>query len=297
MRNDNKGNVNTSINETSINETSINKTNTIKKFMFSTIANFAGISVVYPFDNIRIKQHNNIKINYKFSYLYNGYTSSLLKQTTYSVPNVFIYSQLLTNYKNTEKKEPSLLTKLAYGSFSGSIAGFLGTPSEVIMVRAISSPNKFPGIIPTIKNTYQTHGLKEFYHGYQPTIIRAFLFNGPKLAFYTECKNKLSNNYPELKGTIKLHAFSAFVSTTIGTIISNPFDVVKTRMQTPGKIQTSNTKKNEIYNTIKNIFQKEGFSAFYKGTIPSLIKNTPHAVISFVLLDQLSSYFIGKEAL
>ena len=302
MSNEIKNIINPSINETSINETSINKTNTIKKFLFSTIANFTAISVVYPFDNIRIKQHNNIKINYQFSYLYNGYTSSLLKQTTYSVPNVFIYSQLLANYKNTEKKEPSLITKLLYGSFSGSIAGFLGTPSEVIMVRAISSPNKFQGVIPSIKNTYNAHGIKEFFNGYQPTVIRAFLFNGPKLAFYTECKNKLSNNYPELKGTIKLHAFSAFVSTSIGVLISNPFDVVKTRMQTPSKIQISNKtqsngKKNEIYNTIKNIFQKEGFSAFYKGTLPSLIKNTPHAVISFVLLDQLSSYFIGKEAL
>jgi len=274
------------------NENNTNNTNNMKKFMFSTIANFTAISVVYPFDNMRIKQHNNIKIQYKFSYLYNGYTSGLLKQFTYSVPNVFIYSHLLNNYKKTEKKEPSLITKLLYGSISGSIAGFLGTPSEVTMVRAISSPNKFQGVIHSVKNTYNNHGLKEFYHGYQPTVIRAFLFNGPKLAFYTECKNKLSTKYPELEGTIKLHAFSAFVSTTIGTFISNPFDVVKTRIQS-----STNTKKNEIYNTIKNIFQKEGFFAFYKGTIPSLLKNTPHAVISFVLLDQLSRYFIGKEAL
>lgn len=280
-----------------INENTNENNNTMKKLLFSTIANFAGISVVYPFDNMRIKQHNNIKIQYKFSYLYNGYTSSLLKQFSYSVPNVFIYSQLLNNYKKTEKKDPSLFTKLLYGSFSGSIAGFIGTPSEVIMVRAISSPNKFQGVIPTIKHTYKTHGLKEFYHGYQPTILRAFLFNGPKLAFYTECKNKFSNKYPELEGTIKLHAFSAFVSTSIGTIISNPLDVVKTRMQTLSNIHTTGVEKNEIYNTVKNIFQKEGFSAFYKGTIPSLIKNTPHAVISFVLLDQLSSYFIGNEAL
>lgn len=68
-------------------------------------------------------------------------------------------------------------------------------------------------------------------------------------------------------------------------------------MQTLSNIHTTGVEKNEIYNTVKNIFQKEGFSAFYKGTIPSLIKNTPHAVISFVLLDQLSSYFIGNEAL
>ena len=44
MRNENKNITNPNINETGINETSINKTNTIKKFLFSTIANFAGIS-------------------------------------------------------------------------------------------------------------------------------------------------------------------------------------------------------------------------------------------------------------
>ena len=82
------------------NENNTNNTNNMKKFMFSTIANFTAISVVYPFDNMRIKQHNNIKIHYKFSYLYNGYTSGLLKQFTYSVPNVFIYSHLLISSSN-----------------------------------------------------------------------------------------------------------------------------------------------------------------------------------------------------
>ena len=259
--------------------------NNIQKISIILLSNMAATSVIYPLDNMRIKQYNNTKINYKLNELYQGFSLGLLRQITYGTPNIFIYSYLLSKYNKINKNESSFYTKSIYGCISGSIGGLLGSPTELIMLKKIQNNNKSINIISLVKNKYNKEGLSSFFKGSFPTVIRSVLYNGSRLPIYSETKNKIVKYYPNIDNSIKLHVTSAIISSTIGLIISNPFDVVKTRYQ---NIQSNNIKLIDLF---KKIIKEEGMRTFYKGFIPSFTKCIPHAIISFTLLENLNSYY------
>jgi len=251
------------------------------KICISSISNIIATTLVYPFDTIRIKMHLDKEIHFTFRNMYKGYTSGILRQLTYSTPNIYIYSSLYSSYKDTHKKEPELARKFGYGVFAGAIAGLLGTPSEVIMVRDVLSKTT-NGIVPISRTIWQKYGASHFFKGCFPTMFRSMTFNSIKLSMYSEIKPWVSQ-YTENK--FYVHSSSAFISTTLGIVVSNPLDVIKSRMQ------KRNTGFVQTFYEIKNV----GMFEFYKGFAPSMMKSVPHSIVSFVLFETLSKHILNKE--
>ena len=69
------------------------------RFLCGNASAFVATSLVHPMDVIKISKQLNIKPKYNISNLYRGYTVGLLRQSTYSSPNIFIFTQLMNNYK------------------------------------------------------------------------------------------------------------------------------------------------------------------------------------------------------
>lgn len=253
----------------------------LNKIYISTISNVLATSLVYPFDTVRVRMHLDKHIHYALKDLYKGYTAGLFRQLTYSTPNMYIFSTFISNYREKYNEEPKFLDKFSYALISGTVSGFLGTPSEVIMVRSIVSKSS-TGIIQNSRNIYHKYGASHFFSGYFPTVLRSASFNSIRLSLYSELKPYISSYY---NNSLFIHSTSALISTTIGIIVSNPFDVIKSRMQ----------KKNTSFiNTYKDI-KGEGFFHFYKGFTPNMIKSIPHSIIAFVLFEKMSKQLLNKE--
>lgn len=266
------------------------KCSKLTRVMCNIIGAFTATTMVHGFDVIRISQQTNVKPQYTFNHLYKGFSAGILRQLTYSVPNITTYSELTRQYKEKYNVEPPLLYKTGFGTISGAIGGFFGTPSEVVLVRSINPTIPTAGLFEHAKNIYNTNGLHGFIKGGDVATVRSALFNGIRLSVYSESKTQIQELYPSLEGTSTLHFMSAICATSLGIFASNPVDYIKSQVQNPGNTKTIS----EIVNTT---YKQNGILGFYKGTSASLSKSIPHSVISFVIIERLMRIFTGQDAI
>ena len=260
------------------------------QLLSSTISAFTATTVVHPLDVIRISQQTNVIAQYTISHLYRGYAAGLLRQMTYSVPNVTIFAELIQRHKREHGSEPNFINKALFGAISGSVSGLTGTPSEVVLVRAINPKIPSVSIITGAHKIYIDHGISGFLKGAYVASFRSSVFNSIRLSVYSECKTIVQRAHPKLEGTSTLHFIAAILGTGMGVLVSNPIDVIKSQLQaTQSKISAKDI--------ILTTYAQFGPRGFYKGTVASLFKSIPHSIITFVMLEKLTRIFTGNDAI
>ena len=260
------------------------------RLLSSTIAAFTATTVVHPLDVIRISQQTNVIAQYTISYLYRGYAAGLLRQMSYSVPNVTIFAELIQRHKREHGSEPNFINKALFGAISGSISGLTGTPSEVVLVRAINPKIPSVSIITGAHQIYLNHGISGFLKGAYVSSFRSSVFNSIRLSVYAECKTRVHHAHPRLEGTSTLHFIAAILGTGVGVLVSNPIDVIKSQLQ-------ASQSKISVKDIISTTYAQGGPRGFYKGTVASLFKSIPHSIITFVMLEKLTRIFTGNDAI
>ena len=260
------------------------------RLLSSTISAFTATTVVHPLDVIRISQQTNVIAQYTISHLYRGYAAGLLRQMTYSVPNVTIFAELIQRHKREHGSEPNFINKALFGAISGSISGLTGTPSEVVLVRAINPMIPSVSIITGAHQIYLNHGISGFLKGAYVSSFRSSVFNSIRLSVYAECKTRVHHAHPRLEGTSTLHFIAAILGTGVGVLVSNPIDVIKSQLQ-------ASQSKISVKDIISTTYTQCGPRGFYKGTVASLFKSIPHSIITFVMLEKLTRIFTGNDAI
>merc|ERR1719228_2029702 len=78
--------------------------------------------------------------------------------------------------------------------------------------------------------------------------------------------------------TVPTHLAGSFISGTVATILTQPFDVMKTRLMnaTPGQYAS-------VLDCARDLFTV-GPMGFYKGFIPSWIRLSPQTIITWLIL-------------
>lgn len=126
----------------------------------------------------------------------------------------------------------------------------------------------------TIKEIYLTRGLRGFFQGAMPTMFRQIGNSAVRFTTYTTLKQFVAPN----RALNEYYAFGlGFISSCAVVALTQPIDVVKTRMQSK---YTWRTYKNSI-NCAYRIFVEEGFTKFWKGWTPRLLKVGLSGGISF----------------
>ena len=82
---------------------------------------------------------------------------------------------------------------------------------------------------------------------------------------------------------------SGLVSGSIGPLLNNPFDVVKTRYMNP----KYNKEYSNIYNALKTIVKNEGIGTLWKGIHLRIFRVAGGQAITFSVIEQLM-YFSNK---
>ena len=117
--------------------------------------------------------------------LYAGVSAAYLRQWMYGSFRVGIYAYLLeqTQMKNVaagrEKNDVAFGRKLGMGCVSGSIGSFIGTPSEVSLVR-MSADSKMPlaerrnysNVFDCLHRIAKEEGPTKLWRGAAPTVLR-----------------------------------------------------------------------------------------------------------------------------
>ena len=197
---------------------------------------------------------------------------------------------MTTESKEQQSKndEPSALRSLIAGAGAGVICTLLCAPLDVTKVRlqvqgTLGNKNFYSGgIYSSLKKIYLEEGIRGVFKGVGPALVTVPLFWGVYWPIYDHMKKRCENNNLGISERTG-HMLSALVAGVVGDVITNPFWVVRTRIQTLA--MHSEVKMSSEITTIqmmKFIYETEGWKAFYKGLGASFL-GLSHVAIQFPL--------------
>jgi len=176
------------------------------------------------------------------------------------------------------------------GCMAGGIAGLVGNPGEIIMVRLqadmakpvdkrLNYKNCFDGLFRMVRE----EGLSSLGRGVGPNVIRAILMNASQLASYDFFKRELlGTRYFE--DNMACHIAASFGAGTVATTVCSPADVLKSRI-----MNASGSGSRSTLEVIKSSLRNEGPMFVFKGWVPAWIRLQPTTVLIFVTFEQLKN--------
>eukprot|EP00299_Pterocystis_sp_00344_P005104 c16435_g1_i1.p1 GENE.c16435_g1_i1~~c16435_g1_i1.p1 ORF type:complete len:368 (+),score=64.89 c16435_g1_i1:311-1414(+) len=164
------------------------------------------------------------------------------------------------------------------------------------------------------KDVFAEEGVRGFFRGTGLHIITNGLASMFWFGSYELSKRALvpvfENNGPETKSIHIIHAISGGVAGVVSSIISNPLDVIKTRLQvmgTPGcAIITTQAQGNQLQKTcsspkiplsaltsaLRDLYVQEGIRGFARGVLPRMVISVPHSALTLVLYELALSWSV-----
>lgn len=173
--------------------------------MVGSISGFAATIAACPLETIKCnmqvnssncitKHRSMIRIyrDLKFSGLYNGFSASCTRNIPYYLlffPLYSRYIKLISHVTNRQRHNQNIFDYALAGGLSGATTWSIVYPFDVIKCNQQIYQKKID-MLSMSKLLYKTNGIKSFYAGFYPTIIRAFFANS-SLLFGVETMNQL----------------------------------------------------------------------------------------------------------
>ncbi|KNC87593.1 hypothetical protein SARC_00294 [Sphaeroforma arctica JP610] len=228
--------------------------------------------------------------NKGFSGLYKGITPLLVG----TIPKVASRFTAYEQGKALLADENGKLTvgrTFCAGLMAGATEAVLAvTPMETVKVKFIadqSLPNpRYKGLIHGVSTIVKEEGLSGIYKGVGPTIVKQASNQAIRFVVYNRVRETLCAKL-ELDASVPHVGVTMAAGVVAGTASvygNTPIDVVKTRMQGLESKQYKNS-----FDCFKQIVQKEGWSALYKGATPRLSRVALDTAIVFTLYDLISA--------
>ncbi|XP_028326796.1 mitochondrial glutathione transporter SLC25A40 [Gouania willdenowi] len=166
------------------------------------------------------------------------------------------------------------------------------SPLELIRTKLQSQKQSYGELTYLIRSAVQTEGWRSLWRGLGPTLLRDVPFSAMYWYNYERGKRWLCERYRTREPTFTMTFVSGAVSGSIASIVTLPFDVVKTRRQVElGELQAKNLSsqvRSSTLSVMSRIVAQDGFSALFAGFLPRLIKVAPACAI------MISCYELGK---
>ena len=239
-------------------------------FVISCFSTLISRTLTYPFDTIK----TNLQNNSKAIGLYQGLMPTLIL----SSPAMGIYlasydfsKEYLTRF---DLDQGSFANATISGCFAEALSGALFVPMEVIKEKLQVSNHK---PIPLIKSVYNQYGLYGFYRGFFLTMAVYLPYSTTYFVSYEKLKTISKND------SFTSHLGCAFIAASLAAIVSNPMDVVHTRVQIRTVDSTSNV--------IKEIITQDGWKGFTKGMLPRITWAAPSMAISIAIWETLKQKY------
>ncbi|KAH7320616.1 mitochondrial carrier domain-containing protein [Stachybotrys elegans] len=219
--------------------------------------------------------------------LWAGLSASVLRQSTYSSARFGLHTvlaQQLLHYTGDQKL--SMASNIACAGLAGGIAGVIGNPAEVVLVRMCADGAKAPAqrfvysnVFEALVRTGRDEGLQAFSKGLTANIVRSILMNVSQIATYATTKQYLMGSLA-LGDDVRTHAIASLAAGTMATTLCAPADVLKSRLQ-------SSAGKDGLWGVLRSGIREEGALFLMKGWLPAWLRLTPHTVLTFVFMEQL----------
>lgn len=167
---------------------------------------------------------------------------------------------------------------------------FAVTPMETVKVKFINDqtgPNpKYRGFFHGVSEIVREQGIRGTYQGVTATIMKQGSNQAIRFFVMESLKDWYRGGDPNKKVNKLIVGMFGAVAGAASVFGNTPIDVVKTRMQGLEAHKYKNT-----LDCVLQIARQEGFTAFYKGTIPRLSRVCLDVAITFMIYDSFMDLF------
>lgn len=177
---------------------------------------------------------------------------------------------------------------MASGVIARSFAGLVLMPLTVIKVRYESSLYSYESILSAARHITKTGGVRGLFAGFGATTIRDAPNAGLYVLFYEMFKKKLSGLWqkrladePSGLRFTTINFTSGILAGTSCSIVSNPFDAVKTR------IQLEPSTYHNMWQAARKLLAEEGSRAFWDGLALRMSRKALSSALAWTLYEEL----------
>ncbi|XP_075895553.1 mitochondrial adenyl nucleotide antiporter SLC25A24-like isoform X1 [Nelusetta ayraudi] len=196
------------------------------------------------------------------------------------------------DFSEEEKKSGYVWRQLIAGAMAGCVSRTGTAPLERIKVfRQVHGFKEFKGnVLKSLQNMVKEGGVQSLWRGNGMNVLKIAPETAMKFAAYEQIKRAMrgGNQARSLQIHERFVAGSLAGATAQSAIY--PLEVVKTRLTLGQTGQYSG-----IADCAKQILQREGFTAFYKGYVPNLLSIIPYAGIDLAMYEANAKVFLAEQ--
>ncbi|KAJ2448807.1 hypothetical protein EV183_005246 [Coemansia sp. RSA 2336] len=222
--------------------------------------------------------------------LWRGTLPSLLR----NAPGTSLYFYFLNHTKHyclaaeqrltgdSARTQLSASSNMVIGASSRALAGFLLMPGTILKVQFESSLYKYAGVAGAIRDIWRRSGVRGFFVGAVPTAIRDAPYAGLYLLLYEAIKNQeraMAQRRNVLLPETTVTMVAGVAAGLAASYITQPFDMVKTRMQLRPLEYTS------VAQSFRKIHMEETFRGFFRGISLRVLRKGVQASLVFTLYE------------
>ena len=230
--------------------------------------------------------------------LWSGISASILRQSTYSTARFGLNGYFTSEVRQrTGQPKLSTIAEIACAASSGGIAGMIGNPTEVVLVRMCADGAKNPAQRFGYKNCFDAiirigreEGLRTFLRGLGPNVTRSVLMNVSQIVSYSATKQQLLDS--GFKDGLPTHFMASLLAGTVATTACAPADVLKSRVQNAVAV---NGVRPSVSKIITESLKNEGPMFLMKGWTPAWVRLAPYTILTFVFMEQLKRLVVRPE--
>ncbi|KAG9147166.1 hypothetical protein Leryth_005410 [Lithospermum erythrorhizon] len=229
--------------------------------------------------------------------LFSGVSATVLRQTLYSTTRMGLYDILKKKWTDPRTNNFPLMHKIAAGLIAGGIGAAVGNPADVAMVRMqadgrlpLAQRRNYKSVVDAITQMSKSEGIASLWRGSSLTVNRAMLVTASQLASYDQIKEIILEK-GIMKDGLGTHVTASFAAGFVAAVVSNPVDVIKTRVMNMKVEPGMAPPYNGAFDCALKSIRAEGPMALYKGFIPTISRQGPFTVVLFVTLEQVRKLF------
>lgn len=244
--------------------------------------------LLQPLEVYKTRLQEHAKLPKNMFHFWRGTTVTLIR----NVPGVALYFTclqhfrylLLIHHKRTKYDwlvDPNghrftTAGNLLTGGGARIVAGFLLMPLTVIktMFESAKFEGVHGGMSEMTKRVYEKQGIRGLFKGFSVTCLRDAPHAAIYVAVYEHTKTQISAD------SIPGYALAGISAGSVATLVTQPFDTVKTAIQLD--------KYSSTFEAFKDIMKGQGIRGFYTGTMPRFMRKTLSSAITWTVYECLS---------
>ncbi|XP_013172030.1 PREDICTED: mitochondrial thiamine pyrophosphate carrier-like [Papilio xuthus] len=202
-------------------------------------------------------------------------------------------------YAEEIDKHASPLQSAFAGGAAGAVTRAIAQPLDVLKIRfqlqtePIKLGSKYSSMIQGLSSIVKEEGFFALWSGHIPAQLLSISYGVLQFSTFEKltelCKTSDPNFYVEHKHW--LNFTNGATAATVATIVSFPFDTIRTRLIAEQKTQ-------KVYKGFLSAFsiiiKTEGSKALFKGLVPTLAQIAPHAGIQFAVYKLLTDNIFNR---